>query len=284
MSSYKAVTFSEFDITKMEFGKPKKQNQGSVVNILYNQRNFVMQTPLMNTFGLSQYENKWTLSLSFNTNNPTSEQEVGTFKKCIDEIEEKLITELTNGLYREWLGIGDKWDKFSLEMKRELISQKCEKRLLKHSKKDVEKKYAPTMNIKLNKKKDSEDFYVNTFMMDDENRIILNEKGEYVEYDIKEKLYFEQTEEKKIKPRIYCLFSMSIWLISGNIYLTPVCNQVLIQPVKMMSTRVTFNEKGFMKLEDTKMSLEGDAEGNEEEEEEDQQEYDEDDDEMPARA
>lgn len=248
MSSYKAVIFSEVDVSKISFGKPKKHNQGSVINVRYNERqNFVIQTPLMNTFGISQYNDKWTLGLSFNYSSGLSEEDLTRFQKVIEDIEEKVLVDVAGGLYKEWLGVGDKWDKFSIDLKREMISSKYNKGLLRHSKKDVEKKYAPTMNIKLNKKKESQEFLVDTFMMDAENRIICNEKGEFVEYDIKEQLYYEETEERRLKPRVYCLFSMSIWIISGNIFLTPVCNQVLIQPVKNSIQRVTFNEKGFMR-------------------------------------
>jgi hypothetical protein len=91
--------------------------------------------------------------------------------------------------------------------------------------------------------------------MDSENRIICNEKGEYVEFDVKEQLYSEDSEEKRIRPRVYCLFSMSIWIINGNIFLTPVCNQILIQPVKNTIQRVTFNEKGFSR-QDEKFDME----------------------------
>jgi hypothetical protein len=251
MSSYKAIIFSELDVNKISFGKPKKHNQGSVVNIRYNDRqNFVVQTPLMNTFGISQYNDKWSLSLSFNYSNGLSEDDLFKFQKVIEDIEEKVLVDLTNGLYKDWLGVGDKWDKYSVDLKREMISSKYNKGLLRHSKKDIERKYAPTMNIKLNKKKDSQEFSVDTFMMDAENRILCNHKGEYLEHDIKDLLYSEETEERRNRPRVYCLFSMSIWIINGNIYLTPVCNQVLIQPLKNSIQRVTFNEKGFQKPEE----------------------------------
>lgn len=252
MASYKAITYSEFDIKKVNFTKPRKANQGSVVNVRYMDKNLVLQTPLMSTFGLSRYEEKWSLCLSLYAYNQQAEAEMAKFRSCIDDIEEKIISDLVGGLYKEWLGVGDKWDKFSKDLIRELVMQKCEKKLLKHSKKDVDRKYAPTINIKLNRKKEEDGFYVNTFMLGDDNRIIVNEKGDCVEFDITEKLYFENTfgEEKKIRPKVYCLFSMSIWLINGNIFVTPVCNQVLIQPVKPMTMRVTFNEKGFCRYED----------------------------------
>lgn len=256
MSSYKAIIFSEVDVNKITFGKPKKHNQGSVVNLKYNERqNFVIQTPLMNTFGISTYNDKWTLGLSFSYANGLSEDDLQKFQKVIEDIEEKVLTDLANGLYKDWLGVGDKWDKFSVDLKREMISSKYNKGLLRYSKKYAEKKYAPTMNIKLNKKRDTNEFNVDTFMMDSENRIICNEKGEYVEFDVKEQLYSEDSEEKRIRPRVYCLFSMSIWIINGNIFLTPVCNQILIQPVKNTIQRVTFNEKGFSR-QDEKFDME----------------------------
>jgi hypothetical protein len=262
--SYKAITYSEFDISKVSFSKPRKASQGSVVNVKYLDRPLVLQTPLMSTFGLSRYEDKWSLCLSLYAYNQQAEHENAKFRACIEELEEKLINELVGGLYKEWLCVGDKWDKFSKDLIRELVLQKCDKRLLKHSKKDVDKRYAPTMNIKLNKNRENggEGFYVSTFMLGEDNRIIQNENGDCREYDIMEKLYFDPSsssaEDRRIRPKVYCLFSLSIWLINGNIFLTPVCNQVLIQPVKPMMMRVTFNEKGFCKYEDTQRGMEYD--------------------------
>lgn len=287
MSSYKAIIFSEVDVNKITFGKPKKHNQGSVVNVKYNDRqNFVIQTPLMNTFGISTYNDKWTLGLSFSYSNGLSEDDLLKFQKVIEDIEEKVLTDLANGLYKDWLGVGDKWDKFSIDLKREMVSSKYNKSLLRYSKKHAEKKYAPTMNIKLNKKRDTSEFNVDTFMMDSENRIICNEKGEYVEFDIKEHLYSEDSEEKRIRPRVYCLFSMSIWIINGNIFLTPVCNQILIQPVKSTIQRVTFNEKGFTRL-DEKFDMEDEDEmdsGEGRAPKEVEQEFEDDDNDEPVRV
>jgi hypothetical protein len=273
MSSYEAVLFSEFDVSKLSFSKPKKQSQGSVVSVYYGNTYFVLQTPLMNTFGISEYEGKWSLSLSLNSNNPTSQQEISKFRSCIEELEEKVLNDVSNGLYKDWLaGIGDKWDKWPIEMKREMVSQKMGKKLLRHSKKDLEKKYAPTMNVKLNKKRDSEDFNVSVFMMDEENRIKCNEKGDLIEYDIREYLYFD-SEEKKLKPKIFCLFGISIWLINSNIYIVPTCNQVLIEPPRSQMLKVSFNKRGFMKLEEYEMQ-----DGELEQEQLEEDEY------MPARA
>lgn len=287
MSSYKAIIFSEVDVNKITFGKPKKHNQGSVVNVKYNDRqNFVIQTPLMNTFGISTYNDKWTLGLSFSYSNGLSEDDLLKFQKVIEDIEEKVLTDLANGLYKDWLGVGDKWDKFSIDLKREMVSSKYNKSLLRYSKKHAEKKYAPTMNIKLNKKRDTNEFNVDTFMMDSENRIICNEKGEYLEFDIKEHLYSEDSEEKRIRPRVYCLFSMSIWIINGNIFLTPVCNQILIQPVKSTIQRVTFNEKGFTRL-DEKFDMEDEDEmdsGEGRAPKEVEQEFEDDDNDEPVRV
>jgi hypothetical protein len=287
MSSYKAIIFSEVDVNKITFGKPKKHNQGSVVNVKYNDRqNFVIQTPLMNTFGISTYNDKWTLGLSFSYSNGLSEDDLLKFQKVIEDIEEKVLTDLANGLYKDWLGVGDKWDKFSIDLKREMVSSKYNKSLLRYSKKHAEKKYAPTMNIKLNKKRDTSEFNVDTFMMDSENRIICNEKGEYIEFDIKEHLYSEDSEEKRIRPRVYCLFSMSIWIINGNIFLTPVCNQILIQPVKSTIQRVTFNEKGFTRV-DEKFDMEDEDEmdsGEGRAPKEVEQEFEDDDNDEPVRV
>lgn len=252
MSSYEAVLSSEFNASKLSFSKPKKQSQGSVVSVYYGDTYFVMQTPLMNTFGISEYEGKWSLSLSLSTNNPTpsSQQDLDKFRECIEQIEQKVLTDVSTGLYRDWFPeTAEKWDKWPMEMRREMVSNKMGKKLLRHSKKDLEKKYAPTMNVKLNKKRDSDDFNVTVYMMDDQNRIQCNEKGEFLEFDIREHLYFD-TEEKRMKPKIFCLFGVSIWLINLNIYVVPTCNQVLIQPPRSSMPKVSFNKRGFMKFEE----------------------------------
>lgn len=251
--SEEAVLFSEFNPSLVSFGKLRKQTLGQVVNVFYNSRYLTIQTPLMNTFGISEYEGKWSLGLSLNTNNPQQQEEVLRFKTVMEELEEKVLNDVSQYHYKEWLGVGDKWDKFSSEMRREMVSQKIGNKFFKHSKKDVEKKYPPTMNIKLNKKSnsDSDEFNVSVFMMDDENRIICDEKGEFKQFDIREHLLFDLMDSRP-KPKIYCLFGISIWLVNSNIYISPTCSQILIQPVKYHASgnKISFNSRGFLTNED----------------------------------
>jgi hypothetical protein len=247
--SEEAVLFSEFNPSLVSFGRPKKQNQGAVVNVFYNQRYLTIQTPLMNTFGISEYEGKWSIGLTLNSKNLLQQEEVSKFKLVMEEFEKKILNDVSEVYYKEWLGI-EKWDKFSPEMRKEMVSQKIGSKFFKHSKKDEEKKYEPTMNIKLSKKWNSDDFNVSCYIMDDDNRILCDENGEYKSFDIRENLMFDPT-DKRPKPSVYCLFGINIWLINNNIYITSSCSQILIKPVKYSAySKISFNSRGFLTNED----------------------------------
>lgn len=245
-----AILASELDISKVSFGKVVKQTQGSLVNVYYEGNGSLkLQTPLMNTFGMSRVEEngKWTMSLLFSDKNVDGEA-VRQFQDCMEKLEEKIVHDITTKYYKTWLNVGDKWDKFSEDMRRELVIQKLGNHFLRHSK-NSEKNYDPTMNLKINKKKDSEDLKVDVYMMDEENRVLLDESGEYKSYDWNEHLVFSK-EDRRPRPKVYCLFGITIWLVNSNIYLSPTVFQILIQQPKMLTSKVSFNKRGFLKSED----------------------------------
>ncbi len=257
--SEEAVLFSEFNPNLVSFSKPKKQTLGQVVNVFYNQRYLTIQTPLMNTFGISEYEGKWSLGLTLNAKNPQQQEEVAKFKAVMEDFEQKVLNDISEIHYKEWLGpsLGsgiEKWDRFSSEMRKEMVSQKIGNKFFKHSKKDEEKKYEPTMNIKLSKKQNLDDFNVSCYMMDDENRILCDEKGEYKSFDVRDHLMFDPM-DKRPRPNIYCLFGICIWLVNNNIYISPTCSQILIKPVKYSTySKISFNSRGFLTNEDYEQS------------------------------
>lgn len=272
MNVYEAILPQDFDISKLNIGKLKKQTQGSVANMYYNGQLFQFQTPLMNTFGVSQSEDgKYSLCLMFSDKNVNGE-DISLFKKCIEDLEDKIIGDISKKFYKEWLNVGDKWDKYAPDMRKDLVEQKMGNKFLRYSK-EVEKNYAPTMNLKINKKRDTDDLYVNVYMMDSENRIITDEKGEQVKYDVLRELMFSK-DDKRMRPRVYCVFGVSIWIVNTSIYLSPTLNQVLIQPPKQMVMKVEFNKKGFLTYENDPMK-------SEDVEDEDEDDVEDDDDEMP---
>lgn len=239
-----AVLFNEINLSEISYGKPKKQNQGSVVNIFYKGVYLTIQTPAMNTsFGLSEYEGKWTLNLSFNPYG-CMKQEIDDFQQFLESLKEKIIQDIVDkGLYKEWLGVGDKWEKYSAEMKTELINQKVGNDLVKWSKKDLEKKYPPTMSIKIPQNRDSKEFRISVFKMNDEGSIEMDSQGQFIEYDPRQLLIFD--ESVKVKPKVFCLFNINIWLVNSNIYISPVCSQILVSPAKKSNMKFTFNPRGF---------------------------------------
>lgn len=239
-----AAIFNEINLAEISYGKPKKQNQGSVVNVFYKRAYLTIQSPAMNTaFGLSEYEGKWSLNLSFNSYG-CNKQELDDFQAFLENLKNKIIEDTINkGHYKEWLGVGDKWERFTDEMKFELLNQKIGNDLVKWGKKDLEKKYPPSFTVKIPQNRESKEFKINTFKMSEDEKIEMDAQGQYIEYDPRELLTFD--ESVKVKPKVFCLFTINIWLVNSNIYISPVCNQILVCPSKTKNLKFTFNPRGF---------------------------------------
>lgn len=271
-----ATIISEFDEQKITYGHLKKQGQGSVVNVFYEGSYLSIQTPLMNTFGISEYEGKWSLNLVFRESNGVKESELLLFQNVLNRLREKIINDIVEKkLYIEWLGVKDKWEKYNPEMKKELINQKIGKDFLKYSKSS--EKYPPTMSLKVNKKKQENGFdlenegdnlpsssengsvklqltvykMIENYNGKQSSFLISDQSGEPIDFsnEVMDLLHF-QSGQNKMRPTIYCIFNINIWVINSNIYIVPVCNQVLLNPIKVFNNKAKFNKRGLIDLEE----------------------------------
>lgn len=242
-----AVIPKDFDENKITYGYMKKLPLGSVVNVYYNGSYLTLQTPLMNTFGISEYEGKWSLGLVFSETNGVNSEDLNQFKSVLVRLREKIICDIVKKkYYEEWLGIKDKWDKHSDAMKIELVTSKIGKDFVTYSKKDHDRKYPPTMSLKVLKDRDVDDFRLNIYKLINEQDFELDIDGEPLDYGKQtlELLHF-QGQESRTRQTVYCLFTINIWVVNSNIYITPTCTQVCLAPTKSFVRKAIFNRQGF---------------------------------------
>lgn len=242
-----AILLQDFDESKISYGFLKRQTQGSVVSVYYNDSFLTLQTPLMNTFGISEMEGKWSMNLIFSESNGVNSADIALFKDVLNRLRQKVVNDIVSKkLYVEWMGIKDKWNNHSEELKRELVSQMIGSEFLKHSKKDVEKKYPPTMGLKVHRNRDTQEFNMSVFKALDNNQFECNEDMEPIDFraDIMNLLHF-QGQDVKVRPKVYCLVCFNIWIINNSLYITPSCNSVCLTPVKVYNNRARFNVRGF---------------------------------------
>jgi hypothetical protein len=243
-----AIIAKDFDENKISYGYLKKVSLGSVVNVYYEKSQLTLQTPLMNTFGLSEYEGKWSMSLVFSETNGVNGDDLNMFRGVLARLREKIISDIVKKkYYEEWLGVRDKWDRHSEAMKIELVTSKVGKDFVAHSKKDTDRKYPPTMNLKVMKDKETDDFRLSIYKLINEVDLEMDATGEPLDFgkDALELLHFSNMEGVRIRPPVYCLFTINIWIVNSNIYITPTCTQVCMAPTKILIRKAVFNRQGF---------------------------------------
>jgi hypothetical protein len=281
-----AILGTELDVSKITFGKPKQQQMGYVVNMFYKNGDangyLKIQSPMMNTFGINYNDkfNKYAIGLSFYENSPDESfnQLNIQFRENMEKLEEKIIQDISNKYYKEWPIAGESWGNFPPEVRMAMVRSKLGKQTLIHKNTKDGKEYK-TMNLKVNLDKDNNKFNVETFMLDDDKRIIIDQHGNNKLFDAREEL-FDLMEQNKIRPRIICLFQISIWLVNNNIYLSPVLNQVVIEKPKMMITKAVFNQRGIVRSEYNGDNI--NINNNDRENDDNDNDNDNDDDDMPA--
>lgn len=258
-----AVIAKDFDEGKISYGYLKKLSLGSVVNVYYGGSYLTLQTPLMNTFGMSEYEGKWSIGLVFSETNGVNSEDLQQFKGVLMRLREKIISDIVKKkFYEEWLGVKDKWEKHSEAMKIELVTSKVGKDFVTHSKKDHDRKYPPTMSLKVLKDKETDDFRISIYKLINESDFEMDLDGEPFDFGKQalELLHFP-AQEGRIRPTVYCLFTINIWIVNSNIYITPTCTQICLAPTKMFVRKAIFNRQGFKhydefsKLEETEAAL-----------------------------
>lgn len=248
--SSEAIIPSEFNVENVSYSPIKPQAKGSVVNVLYNGRTLYLQTPLMNTFGISRHEEtgKYTLALRFSTNG-VNETEVMQFEQVMTNLRNKIRDDLVDKHYDTWLRGGNTnvaaWKDFTRDVRGLMVDQKMGNTFLRKSAASG-KDYPPIMNVNVNKQGNTEDLNVDVYMLDDNNRILMNEHGEFLRFNAKDHLLFTPKDDIRSRPRVYCMFNVSIWIVNTNVYLSPRVKQILIQPVKGGSQKLQFNPRGFL--------------------------------------
>lgn len=245
-----AIVTENFDISLVNFGKLKKQENGSVVNIYYkNKRENInqilyLQTPLLDTFGMSlpyhkkdiniqqvkEDMEKYILTLILNDNSK--------FINVLDELQEKIKNDLAQYHYKTWLNDNtEKLDKMELDIKRLMIEQKIVKQLYKTNS-NQSKQSLITMNCKMLKKENGK-WSFDTNCLEESTGNIIKENDNYKSFDPLELLYADGV--KKKFPKVYCVLSISIWIINGNIYLSPNVERLLCKLVKTEIPKVMFD-------------------------------------------
>jgi hypothetical protein len=245
-----AIVSENFDISLVNFGNVKKQENGSFVNIYYkNKRENInqilyLQTPLLDTFGMSlpyhkkdinvqqvkEEMEKYILTLILNDNTE--------FINVLNQLQEKIKNDLAEKHYKTWLNnTNEKLDKLSIDIRTLMIEQKILKQLYKTNS-NQSKQNLITMNCKMLKNENG-NWCFDTNCLEENTNDIMKENGNYKSYDPLDLLYVEGVRKKL--PKVYCIFTISIWIINDNIYLSPNVNRLLLKPVKTIVPKVMFD-------------------------------------------
>jgi len=277
-------------LSKISFGKPKPQTMGCVVNLFYKSGDvngyLQIQTPLMNTFGISKDEKygKYSMGLSFYENSPNEEfNRLNTqFRENMEKLEDKIIHDIASKYYKEWPIGGDAWESFPLEVRIAMVKSKLGKQKLVRSNVKDGNVYK-TLNLKVGIKNDkdgnpTDEFKMETFMLDNDSRIIRDAQGNNKLFDTKD-LLLNLVQQKKVRPKVICLFQMTIWIVNTNIFMSPQIVQCVVEPPKAMSMKAVFNEKGIMKSQTITEGVSTDNNSNDDDNDDND---DNDDDDMPV--
>lgn len=280
----KAIVVQEFDVNKISYSKPKTYNSSQCINIVYPGSGYLhLQTPLVSSFGISKNEkdNKYSMTLLFDVNSKEKEEEkeeVRQFEKCMRDLQDKIISDIVKDEKKEWkkiLNFDTKFENLKPEVKTLMIENKLGNQLVREPK-IKDKNYANQMNVKVRDYNGS--LKLDTYLMND-TKNLYTENGEPKLYDAFNLLY-RKFEEKKPPVSVIGIITFSIWIVNGNIYISPSITQVIVKEQKKLSSRVTINEKGIQgfieKSKDNSDDEGEEVEEDEEVEEEDEEEDDED--------
>lgn len=246
-----AIIPENFDISLVNFGKVKKQENGNVVNIYYHNKReninqiLYLQTPLLDTFGMSLPYHKKDINVQ-QVNNQLEKyiltlilSEQKELLNVLDQLEEKIKNDLSQIHYKTWLNDNvNKLDKLNSDVRTLMIEQKIVKHLYKHN---PSNKNLITMNCKMLKKENGNWSFDTNCLEENcgDTFDIIKENGNYKLFDPYDLLYMDGV--KKKLPKLYCVFSVSIWIINGNIYLSPNVQRLLIKKVKTEIPKVMFD-------------------------------------------
>lgn len=278
----RAIVSQEFDITKIRYSRPKTYNSSQCINILYDGNSYLnLQTPMVLSFGMSKNDkdNKYSMTILFDT--PDDDKtDVRLFEKCIRDIQDKVVSDIVRDEKKEWkkiLNFDSKFENQKPEVKTLMIENKFGNQLVREPK-IKDKNYSNQMNVKVRDINGS--VKLDTFMMNEEKSVYM-ENGSPKSYDAYELLY-RSFDEKKPLLHMIGIINFTIWIVNGNIYISPSISQVIVKENKRVTSKVMINEKGVGGFVEKKPN--DDEEEEEEVEEEVEEEEEEDDDEEPVVA
>jgi hypothetical protein len=279
----KAVVIQEFDINKIAYSKPKNYNGAQCINIVYPGSGYLhLQTPLMSSFGISknQTDGKYSMTLILDVNSTEEDkEEVRTFEKVMRELQDKIIDDIVSDEKKEWkkiLNLDNKYDKLNKEVKKLMIENKLGNKIVKEPK-IKDKGYSNLMNVKIREYNSS--LKVDTYLMNDKKNLY-TENGQPKLYDAF-KLLYREFQDKKPPVNVIGIITFSIWVLNGNIYISPSMTQVIVKEQQKISSKVSINEKGIDGFIEKDINSNSDDDEQEEEEVEEEEEVDDDEEQMP---
>jgi hypothetical protein len=160
------------------------------------------------------------------------------FIEVLNQLQNKIKNDIANYHYKSWLNDNLQYHNMELNIRLLMIEQKIVKDLYKVVDNGNEK-YS-TMNCKMLKQENG-GWMFDTNCIDMETENIIKENGSYKLFEPSDYLLYTQDGIKKKMPKLYCIFSISIWIINGNIYLSPNIHRILLKPIKRENPKVVFN-------------------------------------------
>lgn len=280
-----AIVVQDFDLSKIKYSRPKSYNGSHCINILYDGNSYLnLQTPLSYSFGMTKNEkdNKYSATILFDT--PEDDKsEVKYFEKMMRELEEKIVADIVRDDKKEWkkvLNTDAKYDNLKPEVKTLMIENKLGNHLVKEPK-IKDKGYSNQMNVKIRDYQGT--IKLDTYVMNDKKSVYMDtEKKDTPKlYDPFEVLW-RTFDEKKPLLALIGILNFTIWVVNGNIYISPTMSQVIVRESVKKSVKVQINEKGIDGFVVADKEAEGSGSGNNEEEEvEEEVEEEEEEDEEP---
>jgi hypothetical protein len=279
-----AIVVQDFDLSKIRYSRPKSYNGSHCINILYDGNSYLnLQTPLSYSFGMTKNEkdNKYSATILFDT--PEDDKsEVKYFEKMMRELEEKIVSDIVRDEKKEWkkiLNTDTKYDSLKTEVKTLMIENKLGNHLVKEPK-IKDKGYSNQMNVKIRDYQGT--IKLDTYVMNDKKSVYMDtEKQDTPKlYDPFEVLW-RTFDEKKPLLALIGILNFTIWVVNGNIYISPTMSQVIVRETIKKSVKVQINEKGIDGFVVADKEETNGSDSNEVEEEEVEEEVEEDEDEEP---
>jgi hypothetical protein len=282
--SSKAIVVSELDLSKISYSNPKTYSTSHCINVLYDGRSYLnLQTPICSSFGMTKNDkdNKYSMTILFNT--PEEDKtEITLFENQMKNLEEKIISDIVKDEKKQWkkiLNLDSKYDNLKPEVKTLMIENKLGNHLVKEPK-TKDKGYSNQMNVKIRDYGGS--IKLDTYLMNEKKSVYMDsEKPDTPKlYDPFEFLY-RNFNDKKPPLTLIGIINFAIWVVNGNIYISPSMNQVIVSEGPKKSQKVLINEKGIEGFvvadkEEEKKSDKGSSSNEDDEEEEVEEEVEED--------